>query len=100
MLKQKAHLIVSGPDGIRGLDELNSALERGWQVVSTSPLGGAAAANPPGETTFCVGALVVVERSTRPAESSLEAVVEEEEVLDELVEGDGSNADIDVDTGI
>lgn len=97
MSKQKAHLILAGPTGTVGLDELNDALKKGWTVERISPLGGAATGTE-AEATLCVGALVILQRNDR-MEMDL-PVVEEEELLDDmlegdLLEGDGTNADID-----
>lgn len=94
MTKQKAYVIQSGSDGIKGLDELNVALGRGWRVVATTPFGGAAAADS--ADRFCVACLVVVEREDRPA-AALVDTAEEEDIVDELIEGDGSNGDVDTD---
>ncbi len=80
---------------MRGLDELNMALGRGWRVVSSTPLGGAAAGDSP-DPEICVGCLVVVERDERRSAALIDTV-EEEEIVDELLEGDGANADVDTD---
>lgn len=96
MHKQKAHLVTIAPSGqVRGLDELNVAFGRGWTFVSATPLGGSTTAAEGGS---CMATLVVIEREDRSAEAFLEAVEEEaDELLDDLVEGDGSNKDIDID---
>lgn len=93
--KQKAYLIQVGADGVRGLDDLNMALGRGWRVVETTPLGGAAAGTE-ADARLCLACLVVVERSERPAASLLETS-EEDEIVDELLEGDGADAEVDTD---
>lgn len=92
MSKQKAHLVLAGTTGAVGLDELNHALAKGWTVKHVSPLGGAATGTQ-AEAALCVGALVILQLNDR-MEMDL-PVVEEEELLDDLLEGDGANGDVD-----
>jgi hypothetical protein len=96
MTKQKAHLVrIDGTGQVRGLDELNVAFGRGWTFVSATPFGGSSGSDRAGE---CLAILVIVRREDRTAESLLDAVEEEaDELLDDLVEGDGSNQDLDID---
>lgn len=91
MTRQKAYLIQTSPTAVHGLDDLNIALERGWRVASTCPLGGAAAGGSE-EQGFSVGCLVIVERNERHAPAVIDTIEEE---VDELLEGDGANADVD-----
>src|SRR5690625_3084925 len=92
MSKQKANQAQAGPTGTVGLDELNHALAKGWTVKHVSPLGGAATGTQ-AEAALCVGALVILQLNDR-MEMDL-PLVEEEELLDDLLEGDGANADVD-----
>src|SRR5690625_1060626 len=52
MSKQKAHLVLAGPTGAVGLDELNHALAKGWTVKHVSPLGGMKEIAPDAETIY------------------------------------------------
>ncbi len=94
MAKQKAFLILVRPDSVEGLDELNLALGRGWRVVSSVALGGAATGTTQ-EHHYCVGCLVTVERDQHRAASLMESI-EEEDAVDELLEGDGAESDVDL----
>lgn len=91
MRQQKVYLIRSGSTGVSGIDELNAALGRGWRVVAMSPLGGAAS-GAAAEHWHSVGCLVVVERS-----GSVTAALAETTEEEELLEGDGADAEIDPD---
>lgn len=96
MTKQKAHLVtIDGGGQIRGLDELNVAFGRGWTFVSATPFGGQTLHPDQGG---CMATLIVVQREDRSAEALLGAVEEEaDDLLDELMEGDGANKDVDID---
>jgi hypothetical protein len=96
MTKQKAHIVTLDNTGrVSGLNDLNLALGRGWSFVSATPLGGSI---PSGGENGCLAALVILQREDRTAEALLESVEEEaDELLDDLVEGDGANQDVDID---
>lgn len=96
MTKQKAHIVTLDSTGrISGLDELNLALGRGWTFVNATPMGGS---TPSGADNGCLAALVILQREDRTAEAVLESIEEEaDELLDDLVEGDGANTDVDID---
>lgn len=99
MTKQKAHLVtIDGAGQVRGLDELNVAFGRGWTFVSATPLGGQSS-HP--ERGGCLATLIIVQREDRSAEALLEAVEEEaDDLLDELMEGDGANTDVGIDPDV
>lgn len=97
-MTQKAFIVRTGPDGHEGLKELNRNLERGWRVVTVSPMGGAGSS----EEAPCHAALVVleqrdedgttvaveaVERAEREASSVIEEVMRD---MGKLVEGNGA----------
>lgn len=89
-MQQKALVVRLRPDSIHGLDELNVQLGRGWRVAKVSPLGGAGVGEHEGEPELCLAALVIIERREEAAsEVMVQAEEETEELVDELVEGEG-----------
>ncbi len=99
--QQKAIIVQTGPGKVHGLDELNIALGRGWLVAHVTPMGGAAIGSRDDAPDWCLAALVIIERSNGAMEDVLEAIQEEsEEVLDDLVEGDGATIELDVEREI
>lgn len=94
--RQKAMIVRAHAARTQGLDELNIALSRGWRVVHVAPMGGAAVGTAQDAPELCHAALVVIERVDDAAVEGLEEVEEEvREVVDDLVEGDGSGLDVD-----
>ena len=81
---QKALLVTTGPEGTRGLTDLNDHLRQGWRVAQTAPMGG-------GGATEGFAALVVHKRSGQ-AELALDELEGE---IEEALEGDGG-LDVDV----
>lgn len=89
--QQKAVIVTTGSERARGLDELNIALGRGWRVARISPMGGSGASRK--EPRFA--ALVIIEREENASADVLHQVEEEpEEIVDEIVEGDGASQDV------
>lgn len=100
--EQKALLVRTGPEATHGLDDLNVHLSRGWRVVHLSPMGAAGVGSHDGTPVLHFAALVVVERvpqngpALREAEEAGEALDDAlGEVIEELVEGDGSGLEVD-----
>lgn len=90
-MKQHALLVTTGSEQTRGLDELNVRLQRGWRVVQMTPLGGAGAGPADGNSPVCLAALVIIEREEERAAEVMGQIEEEpEEVVEEIVEGDGT----------
>lgn len=84
---QKALLLTTGPEGTRGLTDLNDHLRQGWRVTTVAPMGG-------GGATEGFAALVVLKRTGR-AEVELDELEEEiEEQIGEVLEGDGSPSEL------
>lgn len=92
--RQKALVVAIDSGKIQGLDELNTALGRGWRVVQVSPMGGAGAGAQDAPSALCLASLVIIERGNGEM-ALLEAEEETEELINEIVEGDGSSVDIE-----
>lgn len=95
-MAQKALLITKTPEYTEGLDALNEALAAGWRVVHLTPMG-AAGAGRPATAELHFAALVVIEQSDEMEATMAETVEEAEEEVDdligEIVEGDGAGAE-------
>ena len=92
-MQQHALLIRTNGNVTRGLDELNVRLGRGWRVVHTAPMGGASLEPADPEAGgLCLAALVVIERAEETVADVMQQAEEEtEELVEEIVEGNGSN---------
>ena len=90
---QKALVVLAGPGRTYGLDELNIALERGWRVVHATAMGGAAATRAESGADQNFAALVIIERAETGA-VALQQAEEAEELIEEIVEGDGSSTGV------
>lgn len=100
-MSQQALLIVKTPQHTEGLDALNEALAAGWRVVHSTPMGGAGAGRP-AEAELHFAALVVIEQTDEPEVAAAAATVEEaeeevDELLGEIVEGDGAGSEPELD---
>lgn len=95
--QQKALIVHYGPDSAHRLDELNVQLNRGWRVVHATPMGAVAMNTSGADPAVHFAALVVIERAQDNDTATLEKESEEEidEILEELVEGNGSSVEID-----
>lgn len=85
---QKLVLIATPPslEAPLGLDTVNDLLGKGWRVAMVTPLGG-------GGASEALVAAVVLERSGRAAETLMEHAQEEiDEVIEELLDGDGARS--------
>ena len=82
MDNQKALLVTDAPGG---LGALNEHLQRGWRVVTVTPMGGGGQAEG-------FAALVIVERTSRAGAAVLEEIAEE---VEEVLEGDGSSEEVE-----
>lgn len=78
---QKIVLITTGPDGTRGLAEVNEHLRTGWLVEHVAPMGGGGASGG-------YASLVVLSRHDTGAGAVLEQMEEE---MEEAAEGDGAD---------
>ena len=96
-IQQKALIVHYGPGSAHRLDELNIQLSRGWRVVHTTPMGAAALGAGGAEPAVHFAALVIVERTQDNDAAVLEQEAEEEidEIIEDLVEGDGSSVEVD-----
>ena len=98
--EQKALLVRTGPEATHGLDELNVLLGRGWRVAHVTPMGAAGVGAEAGTPALHFAALVVVERAGEAAAVLLgEAEEEIEEIIEDLVEGDGADVELGGDLG-
>jgi hypothetical protein len=88
--QQKALVVMTRPEKVHGLDELNIELRRGWRVVHIVPMGGAATGNRRGSPDLCFAALVILEHSAQAE------LTETMELAEEAIEehGDGSGTDV------
>ena len=94
--EQKALIVKDAPETTHGLDELNLHLRRGWRVRHAVPMGAAGLSQQGAECAPCFAALIVIERDDRgEADMLLEAEEEMEGLIEEIMEGDGANADIE-----
>lgn len=90
-MEQKALIIKTGPDGDHGLDTLNIELGRGWRVAHVASMGGAGAGGGESTPELCLAALVVLERrEERTGLAVMEAEEEVEELIEEIVDGNGT----------
>jgi len=94
--EQKAFVVKSTQEAVEGLAALNEHLQDGWQVVNVESLG-AAAAESSGAAALHFAALVIAERSGENGMSAaaVSAAEQVEEVVEEIVEGDGAHRDIE-----
>lgn len=86
-------MLTFGPEGPRGIDDVNDHLASGWRVESVTAMGGGGASHE-------MAAIIVLERAGTAAEAVLEALEEE---LDDVMDGDGSEVpgrDIDLGLGM
>lgn len=82
--EQKAIIVAKGARRAEGLDELNEALRHGWRVVEMTSMGG-------GSESDVLAALVIIESDQdTSATGVMEEAEEVEEVVEEIVEGNGS----------
>lgn len=101
-MTQKALIVQTGPNGHKGLEELNIELERGWYVAEVAPMGGAATnAETPTHASLVIlerrdpdrptapAAVAALEELGHESEEVIEQVVEEAE---EVVEGNGAGS--------
>lgn len=100
-MAQKALIVSRTTEQTEGLDALNEALAAGWRVVHVTPMGGAGAGRPP-EAALRFAALVVIEQSDERDVAAAAAAVEEaeeevDELLGEIVEGDGAGSEPELD---
>lgn len=96
IMAQKALIVTRSDTSTEGLDALNEALAAGWRVVHATPMGGAGAGRPP-EAALQFAALVVIEQADEQEMVAAAAVEEAEEEVDELlgeiVEGNGAGSE-------
>lgn len=95
--EQQALVVRVSPTGTPGLAELNTRLRNGWRVVNIAPMGGTGL-DVDGEVPApFLAALVIVERSESEAAAvgALEEAEDKpEEIVGEIVEGDGAGPEI------
>lgn len=89
--QQKAFLVTVDSDKVHGLDELNIALSRGWQVAGISGMAGASATGD--GPRFAT--LVILERENRESVDVLGQMEETlEESVEDILDGNGSSGEI------
>jgi hypothetical protein len=95
--EQHALLVRATPTGTPGLAELNTRLRNGWRVTEVTPMGGTGLDVDGEAPAPFLAALVVLERSEaeRAAVEALEETQDEpEEIVEEIMEGDGAGTDL------
>lgn len=94
--QQKALIVRCGADVTHGLDDLNLHLSQGWRVRHVQPMGASCMASQASEAEPHFASLVVIEHTGDTVETAtLEAEESLEDMIEDLVEGDGSSVEVE-----
>lgn len=94
--QQKALIVRCDAHTTHGLNDLNQHLSQGWRVRHVQPMGASSMASQTQEAAAHFASLVVIEHAGETAEmATLEAEESLEDMIEDLVEGDGSSVEVE-----
>ncbi len=95
-IQQKAFIVRVTREKVSGLRKLNKHLAAGWRVIKVKSLDGVALGNSSADSAVQFAAFVIAERMDDEETAMAVAAAEEvEEIVDDVVEGDGASHDLD-----